>query len=193
MSFFAARYLAVSAFTLAVLCGCTTHVRSERIANTEVKQYLELQLYFKDAKPPGRYVFSSHRDEKAPKPPEFLLERAAKEVPQLRALAQAAVETYLRPELEKRGVSVQASSEIAVKGLLSIQPIEFVGECGRHNSICQTSVLFDVSLINIQTRTMVWNAQINVGAPMGLSQTEAVAQNFYGTVIDRLVSAKLIP
>jgi hypothetical protein len=40
---------------------------------------------------------------------------------------------------------------------------------------------------------MVWNAQIKVGAPMGLSQTEAIAQSFYDTVIDRLASAQLIP
>lgn len=119
--------------------------------------------------------------------------QAKRDIPVMLSLARKGLLTVLKPQLEARNlnVAVEASTQ-STRARLSIKPTHYFVECGAMSLICQTSITFEVVLADSRFNVPVWSADFKVGALLGMEQTGDVLQDFYRTVLERLVSAKVI-
>lgn|GEM_PF-3196906 len=119
--------------------------------------------------------------------------QARRDVPVMLSHVRNGLLTELKPRLERRRISVTTGAPGQSSGIsLIIKPKHYFVECGRSSVICQTSVTFDVRLIDPKLSTPVWSADFKAGALLGMEQTPAMADDFYRAVVERLIAAKVI-
>ncbi|MFS2035537.1 hypothetical protein ACEN8I_16065 [Polaromonas sp. CT11-55] len=120
--------------------------------------------------------------------------QAQRDVPVMLSHVRKGLATDLKPRLERRrlSVAIEAPAQPTSTSLI-ITPKRYFVECGKASIICQTSITFDVRLIDPKLSTPVWSADFKAGALLGMEQTPAMADDFYRAVVERLVAAKVIP
>lgn len=120
--------------------------------------------------------------------------QAQRDVPAMLSHVRKGLLTDLKPRLERRRLSVVTEALGQSKSIsLVITPKHYFVECGKATITCQTSITFDVRLIDPKLSTPVWSADFKAGALLGMEQTPAMADDFYRAVVERLVAAKVIP
>ncbi|WP_157214616.1 hypothetical protein [Polaromonas sp. CF318] len=120
--------------------------------------------------------------------------QAQRDVPVMLSHVRKGLLTELKPRLERRRLSVAIEApDQATSISLVITPKRYFVECGKASIICQTSITFDVRLIDHKLSTPVWSADFKAGALLGMEQTPAMADDLYRAVVERLVAAKAIP
>lgn len=120
--------------------------------------------------------------------------QAGRDVPVMLSHVKKGLLTDLKPRLERRRLSVAIEAPGKPTSIsLVVTPKHYFVECGKNSLICNTSITFDVRLIDPKLGTPVWSADFKAGALLGMEQTPAMADDFYRAVVERLVAAKVIP
>ena len=120
--------------------------------------------------------------------------QAKRDVPVMLSHVRKGLLTDLKPRLERRRLSVVTEALGQPTSIsLVVTPKHYFVECGKATITCQTSITFDVRLIDPKLSAPVWSADFKAGALLGLEQTPAMADDFYRAVVERLVAAKVIP
>lgn len=178
---------------IAVLGGCSTFVSNEKRNHESFAPASSLALAFvENPEMKGTLETLAQRGSTV----NWAKQQAQvkRDVPMMLSLARKGLLTDLKPRLEARklSVAIEAPPQSTVMSLI-VKPKHYFVECGSMAAICQTSVTFEVLLIDPRLNAPVWSADFKTGALLGMEQTEAFAKDFYRSVVERLVLAKVIP
>lgn len=190
------KYLRYTLCLLALVAfgGCTTYVTNEKKSAELISPIAALDIEFVENREiQGRLETVTHgghgvRDWTKQQT------QARRDVPLMLSLAKNGLTSILKPQLEGRKLEVanRGASNQAYKNSLLVVPKHYLVECGAMSLICQTSIYFEAKLHDNALDTTVWSADFKVGAPMGAEQTEDTIRSFYQSVVERLVSARVI-
>lgn len=119
-------------------------------------------------------------------------ESAKTGIPRVLLVLRDGVKGSLAKMLQTRGITVTSFADRGSgQALLSVVPLYGITECGHLD--CKHSVFVSVSLADAATKKNVWSGTFKVGAPGPTAhQTEEVANDFYGLVVDKLLSEKIL-
>jgi hypothetical protein len=178
---------------LVMLVGCSTFVSNERRGPDPFAPVSTVSIAFVESPAlRGTYETLVKRGSEVDWSKQEA--QAQRDVPMMLSHVRKGLLTELKPRLERRrlNVVVEAPGQPASISLV-ITPKRYFVECGKASIICQTSITFDVRLIDAKLSTPVWSADFKAGALLGMEQTPAMADDFYRAVVERMVAAKVIP
>jgi hypothetical protein len=178
---------------IAMLAGCSTFVSNEKRSQESFAPASSLAIAFvENPNMMGTLATLTDRGTKV-KDWSKQQEQVKRDVPVMLSLARKGLLEDLKPRLEARKLSVAIEAPTQPAGIsLTIKPKRYFVECGAGSVICQTSITFEVLLTDSKLSAPVWSADFKTGALLGMEQTEAFSKDFYRSVVERLVSAKVI-